>query len=292
MSFRHLGVMIFILSNVSVGNSFASEAVNQGIVQEAQVAGRHGAHYSFTEQPIKLKNLTSPTGLKAKQSKNILLDPTPYFLPQKHRLRKVLDTIFADPKALQNATNFSAAGFTTLYLRPKGSLRVARHPSLKKYLFKLYLDAEVGLQKDRWQNSLVQRCIGAAAIKKIIKEQRIKHITVPKKWLYEPPSCDKSMGRTFILITQNMQLVKRKKSEKMWRKADKKVLNELFHIVNEGYASISLVLNIPGTKSGTFACIDTEFAQRKYHLARAKRFFSPRMQKHWNLLIKWDQLTK
>ncbi|HXF29453.1 MAG TPA: hypothetical protein VN457_06345, partial [Chlamydiales bacterium] len=58
----------------------------------------------------------------------------------------------------------------------------------------------------------------------------------------------------------------------------------LHYLLEKGYASMALDINIPFINSKTCTCIDTEFAPRKYHLKRVKKYFSPKMQAYWDTL--------
>src|SRR6185295_20235779 len=146
MNILRLNTLALLVSSMCCASSYASDHINTRAMQP-KIA---------TINPI-----------------NPNLDPTPYLLPKNHRLKPILDKIFAKPSVVDTPRNFIAAGFSTLYIRPKGSLRVARHPAANGYLFKLYLTSETNAQKAVWQNSLVQRCVGAAAIQKLIKEQKL-----------------------------------------------------------------------------------------------------------------------
>ena len=218
------------------------------------------------------------------QSKAKNTNPTPYLLPKNHRLQRIVDKLFSNPKVTESPKNFAAAGFKTLYIRPKGALRVARHPSVKGYLFKLYLASESRASKSVWQNSLIQRCVGASAVRKLIKENNLRQITVPEKWLYQLPTRSKGVEKSYVLIAEDMNLVSHNQSKKMWQKASPSLLKELHILLKSGQASIALVQNIPFTKDGKCSCIDTEYAPRRFHLTRAKKFFSPKMQKYWDSL--------
>lgn len=217
------------------------------------------------------------------------LDPTPYLLPRTHPLRPKLDAIFKKKNVLQNQQTFEQAGFKTLYLRPTGHVRIAKHPAFPKHIFKVYLQEEFKqkgeLTNDQW---LTQRCFGADQIRQLIKRYSMKYLTVPNKWLYAIP---KKMALTiptsqFILIADDMQILSPKKSRAAWlEKATAPLIRELYLILKSGYGSGALPKNVPFTKSGRCTFIDTEFGKRSFHLPDLKRHLSPKMQQEWDLLL-------
>ena len=212
------------------------------------------------------------------------LNPNHYFLPKNNHLRFILNKIFLSPQVLKNKTTFHAAGFQTLFFRKQtNNLRIAKHPLAPGYLFKLYLEEESVLPLQEEQVGLIRRAFIASEIRKIVQQHNLRYITVADKWIYQLPQ---QLGRraqtTYILVVKDMQLVKRKKSAKMWRdKVTQAQLRELHHILGAGYASQSIVRNIPYTKSKKFACIDTEYPKQKFPLEKLKRHFSRKNKKKW-----------
>ena len=249
----------------------------QGLISESLHAKKMDSSYLESSMTLEINE----------EVKGRVHDLTPYLLPRDHYLRSILDTIFSNPAALKNKKSFSRARFTTIALRKKkGSLRVARHPSAPGYLFKLYLKNETEKSSDEVEQALIQRCVMAKRVGDLIRQQGIRHITVPEKWLYEVQGQTKSHERTFVLVVRDMQLFQYKGSVKAWKKvATEEHLHELYAILSRGHTSIALAQNIPYTKSNTFSCIDTEFAERNFRLTRAKRYFSKRMKKYWMKLI-------
>lgn len=242
------------------------------------------------------------------------LDPALYLLPQQHRIKPILDQIFSDPTVLDNDKKFRDAGFITLYRRPfdkahnilarakfqplspdthSALFRVAKHPALKGFLFKLYIDDEVGKMWQKGQERLVMRCRGARQIRTSILKHKIRRFTCPKKWLYQLGEHPVKQRRTSVLVVKDMQVLSGRVSKRKWKtKITKRHLVELFHILKKGYASLYLAKNIPYTKNHTFSCIDTEFPPRQFQLEKAKSYFSKKMQKYWVKLIKKNKKQK
>lgn len=222
-----------------------------------------------------------------KNSENVAqedLNPNHYFLPEKSPLKKILNKIFLNPQVLKNKTTFHAAGFQTVFFRKQtNNLRIAKHPLLPGYLFKLYLKEERVLPFQEEQVGLIRRAFIASEIRKIVQQHKLTSITVADKWIYKLPQYKGEKAQTtYVLVVKDMQLAKRSKSEKMWRdKATRAQLRELHHILGAGYASASIVRNIPYTKSKKFACIDTEYSKQQFPLKKLKRHFSRKNKKRW-----------
>jgi len=213
------------------------------------------------------------------------LNPHHYLLPNRHHLKVVLNKIFSKHDVLKNSKTFREAGFQTLFFRKQtNNLRIASHPLAPGYLFKLYLEDERELSFHEEQVGLIRRAFIASEIRKVIQKHNLVHITVADKWLYQLPQFQKvKTKKTYILVVKDMQLVKRSKSAKMWsKKATQAQLRELYHILSAGYASLSIVRNIPYTKSKKFACIDTEYSKQQYVLESVKRHFSRKNKKKWD----------
>lgn len=220
-------------------------------------------------------------------------DPTPYLLPNSHPLKPILDSIFSKQDVLKNEQTFSQAGFKTIMVKRTSGIRLAKHPRIPGHLFKLYLDSDLAYRyKDVMskQDCLIQRCIGAQRIRDLITTFHLQHFTVPNKWLYSVFSTlekgDKN-EKVFILLVTDMNILNTKQSKKAWKKnITKKHLEELFIIMKNGCGSGGLALNVPYTRSGTFAFIDTEYLNRTFDLPQEKKFFSKEMACYWDILTK------
>lgn len=212
----------------------------------------------------------------------------PYFLPLNHPLKNSLDIIFSNGRVTENQETFANAGFITLFTQPTSLITVARHPSLPGVLLKLYLDSETrekdGIPGWKW---LVNRCKGAENVRKLIKRKKLKYFCVPDKWIYPLPDTHSLAEHPVILIVTDMDLTSESDTKYAWKHlATTKHLDELFCILSHGFSSCYLATNIPYTKSGKFACIDTEHPKRKLSYNHVKAYLSPPMRAYWNELIK------
>lgn len=227
--------------------------------------------------------------LPEKTSKKI----TPYLLPTNHVAKPLLDAIFSQAGVIENEASLQEAGFQILRHMGGSFITVAKHPAFPGYIFKLYLDSESRVKnKIPHEESLYNRCVGAARIRKFIKENKIRYFTVPDKWLYVLPGdpfSEETSPQRFILIATDMQLESDALSAFAWKHfVSKKQIDELYLILKQGYGSSSIVNNIPYTKQGKFAFTDTEYPKRKIHMRGVKKFLSEEMQEYWETLIKWQ----
>lgn len=217
------------------------------------------------------------------QAKKAPLDPTPHLLPKNHPLRPILNTIFANPKVLRTQEAFAEAGFITKFLRQKTAfLRVAQHPAVPGYLFKVYLQSETPLSRVTANRRLTRRAVEAARTRKFIKSRKLQHFTVPQKWIYKPPS-----SKILVLVVEDMQLVSHAECSEAWKtKVTYSHLKELHVLLKRGLGSLALTINIPYTKQGTFSFIDTEFSPRKFKLQRIEKYLGEEMKTQWQELRK------
>jgi hypothetical protein len=197
------------------------------------------------------------------------------------KLHTILHALFSSPGAIENEDCFRRLGFSILHARPSGMI-VASHPSLSGYLLKLYFHSSNKLPAIIWEK-FTNRCKGADNISRLIKARQLKHFSVPDKWIYTPPS-DQS---AFILVVTDMNIVPTSETKYIWKnKITREQLKELYCIISHGYASSCLRKNIPYTKNGKFACIDTEYPQRTPLYEHVKKHLSNKMKLYWDRLVK------
>jgi hypothetical protein len=186
---------------------------------------------------------------------------------------------------------FEKAGFGKVKMRKPTNIIVGKHYRFNGYLFKVFLDTQPDVcEWDNW----VKRIEGARHIKKWINKHRIYDFTVPKKWVYplpaypSPPEGDPRYRRkNFILIVEDMRILKQKENLAAYRdQITHEQLEQLFKILTElGLIDSVYPDNIPFTKSGKIAFIDTEH----HHLwpvlyYKLTHHLSPLMQPYWESL--------
>ena len=141
--------------------------------------------------------------------------------------------------------------------------------------------------RHRIHGSLVIReCIQKHGYQKIFK--------VPHKWLYplpenpSPPSTQSFLRKNFVLIAQNMRILDHKQNDKAYKhKITRKILDAMYTVFTEcGLYDSVFNFNVPFTKDGPLAFIDTEYFYRwPINMLKMSKYFSSDMRGYWEFLI-------
>ena len=215
--------------------------------------------------------------LRAIGSADLAEDLDAYTMPAHHPFYAKLERIFASSKTLDSERNFLKAGFTILQLRDPMFV-IAMHPELPGHLVKVHLRASHRSPQSRW-NNLITRCKNAAKLKGVIEKENIRYFTVPDKCIYTTRHQDP------VLIVTRMNIVSARETKHAWLKhAKRKHIKELHCIISNGCGSSKLVENLPYTREGVFACIDTEKP------SQGDRYIKKYLSK--DMCLYWDELNK
>jgi hypothetical protein len=244
------------------------------------------------------------SGEKTKKQKHLYLGReeskqiAPFIMPPAHPLFPILESIFTLQRVTFNADALAKAGFITKFIQPRSYIRVVSHPSMPGYLFKLYLDDDLRLKKFipgwKW---LVNRVKNARKIRKFIQKNNIRHFTVPRKSLYvlpekplPPMKRGKYAPKWEILVVEDMNLAPQEENLHAWkRKITKKHLDEFHSIIKAVGGNSYRATNVPLTKEGKFAFIDTEYNEKRVDTASIKPYLSRKMARYWKKLTKHDR---
>jgi hypothetical protein len=213
-----------------------------------------------------------------------------HLLPPTHPARTVLEHLFSCSRVIRNESTFHEAGFVTHVQKLRSLMRVAIHPALPEYIFKVFLvdERQCEREKPRGWKSFHIRCIGAERIRRIIQERRVQHFQVPRKWLFYPahdPSCSVD-DQPMILVAEYEDLVSRQCNEHAWFSGlTESHLDELYTIIDCAGGASYRPDNIPLTKKGTFSFIDTEHSCERPDYDSIVPYLSPRMRRYWTTLI-------
>lgn len=223
----------------------------------------------------------------------------PYVIPDTHPMKKVLDSLF-DERVTYNEKEFVSAGFKIISKRPRSYVYVAKHPKLKGYVLKAYMDTEKRLKMytDSW-NWLVKRCIGAYKIRTIINHSKMKYFRVADKWIYPlpdhnlPPKDKKHKFHLAALLAQDMELIPYEENVKKWKtEVTKEMLKELHFIITRARGSSYRADNICFTKKGDLAFIDTEYPSNGPDYYSIRRYLSTPLKDYWDGLVKKGRKAK
>lgn len=210
-----------------------------------------------------------------------------YLLPSTHPARDVLDYLFRRPDVIDNDSTFHAAGFETRVKKSRSLMRVAAHPALPKYLFKVYLvdERQLEREKPRGWRGFASRCKGAERICRIICDQKLRHFQVPRKWQFLLPTYHPACGpddQPVVLVVEHQDLFLRDENEHAWRNGIlEHHLDELFAIIHGAGGASYRPDNICLTKQRKFAFVDTEHTGDQRDYETISQYLSPRMREYW-----------
>ena len=216
----------------------------------------------------------------------------PYFLPDNHPIKATLDRIFSKSRALASNKAMKKAGFKLLK-QPKNKLAIAKHPKLKGYLVKAYLDPMLTTDWVWW----IKRIEGARAVQNSIDKHGYQAlIKVPQKWIYPlPPEPSPKVipgaeRKNFILVVEDMRVLNYEDNlEAYYKKPTRTLLNAIYTIITENLLIDSIYIdNIPFCKDGKLAFIDTEHCNdtsQPLKIERIAQYLSKEMHAYWEQLI-------
>jgi hypothetical protein len=167
-----------------------------------------------------------------------------------------LKPLFHDPDMFDSPSAWRMAGFEVEGEGTPSNIMVASHPSTKGWLFKRYSSA-VSLKEQR--DNYRCRVMGAEKLRELIATQRLTRLVVPQKYLHELPSKFSHKGvSSYVLIVEQLTLLKSSTSKQCYRELDKEGLRQLCTVLRAFEGLDSGVRNIPFTAGGQIAFIDTE----------------------------------
>jgi len=211
-------------------------------------------------------------------------------LPLAHPARVLLETLFGCSGVIDNEGAFHDAGFEVRVKKVRSLMRVATHPALAKYIFKVFFveEQQCKREKSRGWKGLAIRCGQADRIRRVIQECGIQHFQVPHKWLFYPPHhplCSLD-DQPMILIAEYQDLLSRKENEHArLTPVTEGHLDELYAVVDGAGGVSCRPDNIALTKQGQFSFIDTEHSSETRDYESITPYLSPRMRQYWSNLI-------
>jgi len=245
-------------------------------------------NYAFTGE-LTYKGYVCPPAVSSEVWESV----NPYLLPENHPIKSSLDHIFTASRVIQSKKSMVEAGFTIISSGKFSHVIVASHLNLKGYIVKLFLDSEPKVMDwSAWKN----RILGALSIKNAIDRHGWKDVfKVAKKWIYPlPPSPNTgshpSHPKNFILIVQDMQILKSKSNFGMWKSPSmtREKLDKIYVLLQEeGLWDSVYPFNFPFCKDGRLAIVDTEYHHRwPIRFSYLTNYLCPSLQKYWVQLIK------
>lgn len=224
-------------------------------------------------------------------NKNDLKKVNKYLLSDEHPLKLKLDQIFSRSRILADWESLQAAGFDALPPQHHTQIIVAKHPDLKGYVIKAYLDEQPYYKERPEYYHWINRIQGAQLIQKYLNqhEEYAKLFKVPQKWIYrlpdEPSPSLTHLRKNFILIAEDMELFDEKTNEALWASeyVTIEILDALYTITTDlGLRDSAKPSNSPFSADGKIAFIDTEVYQKEgVRFFKLDPYLSPQMHIYW-----------
>lgn len=226
-------------------------------------------------------------------AEDVLDAVSPYLMADEHPIKASLDRLFSSSRVILNLKTLKKAGFDKAKPRKFTDLIVTTHPNFPGYIFKLYLDAQryhKGLPEHHYW---ILRIQGAEKIRKEIAVLGLNNIfKVPKKWIYALPTHPKIasgyLTKYYILVEEDMELLSSKKNKARWASDNvpQTTLKNLLKILKKiGLKDCLKPDNIPFSKDGRIAFIDTQTFDEKVDFKRLIPHLSKNNQTYWKSLL-------
>jgi hypothetical protein len=185
-----------------------------------------------------------------------------------------LKALFHDPNMFDSPSNWRRAGFKVEGEGDPSNIMVASHPSMTGRLFKKY--SRVVSLKEQHENYR-RRVKGADKLRAFITAGRLSRLVVPQKQLHELPSEFSHADETaYVLIVELLDLLRPSDSKQRYRELDKEGLRQLCTALCAFEGLDSGVRNLPFTRGGQIAFVDTERwdKEKKIPLRHVSKYLS------------------
>lgn len=213
-----------------------------------------------------------------------------HLLPSDHSPGILLQNLFDRFNAINNEAAFLEAGFKILAKKERSLMRVATHPTLPGYVFKVFFVEEQDRKREKecgWKRFTI-RCNQAERIRWVIEQHGIQHFKVPRKWLFHtlPHSVCIADDQPTVLIAEFQDLLPSDENERAWRHSvTEGHLHELYAILEGAGGVSSRPDNIALTRQGRFAFIDTEYSRYFHDYESIAPYLSRQMRQYWSNLV-------
>lgn len=163
----------------------------------------------------------------------------------------LMGELFDDPRMFKSYSRFKKAGFSLVDHAPH-KIMTGSHKRARGYLFKKYDDDKPGEKQIR---NYMRRVEGSRLLRTFIAEHGFTRVVAPRKWLYELPS---SFPERYLVVAEKVDLVSRGATDRAYARIGKEQTRELATVLYYFRGLNSTAANLPYTKGGEIAFIDTE----------------------------------
>ncbi len=220
-----------------------------------------------------------------------------FLLPDDHPAKNTLDEIFSSSRAIYNMESMIAAGFDHAIPQHHTHIIVTRHPKLKGYVIKAYLDEQKYHENQPEHYYWIKRVRGSRLIQASIEAHHYESIfKVPRKWIYllpdEPSPQAKSLHKMFILIEEDMNIYELEENIHHWlNDTTEELLKALYVVTTElGLRDCTRPTNAPYCLDGKIAFVDTQSFYEDVKFKGLLPCLSPPMKQYWRQLFKKRRL--
>lgn len=216
----------------------------------------------------------------------------PYVMTQDHPIKTSLDKLFTSSRVTFNFNTLKDAGFSRATPRKSTKLVVTKNPYFPGYVFKLFLDVQRFFYDPEY-SIWVDRIKTANQLKIEISARGLdSKFKVPNKWIYVLPASPKVesgySAKHYILIAEDMDIFSDEENEALWKSdfVTHELLDDLYILVRDlGLRSCTKPENLPFSKDGTVAFIDTQFMHKSVDFNELTAFLSKENQAYWKSII-------
>ena len=162
-----------------------------------------------------------------------------------------LGALFPEPSMFDSRDHWRQAGFDVIDREGSREIMVASHWTAPAYMFKKFTNKV--RSKDQLKNYRL-RVDGAAAIRKLIAKHDLRRVVVPQKWIVELAD----FSSPHLLIVEKLDLLSRHDTRAAYKDVDEATLRDLCVVVHAFRGLDSGARNLPITRDGRIAFVDTE----------------------------------
>lgn len=197
-------------------------------------------------------------------SADLLERMAPLRLPEDHPVAKPLVQLLLDRAQFADFGSLVESGFCLVERGEKsygGQLLVVGHPELPGYVIKSYPMLGDRFSPYRRLQEYCSRCERSRRMARYIEKSGCRYLTVPKKWIYHlggPFISQRAPNGYYLLIVEKMELLPLEEEKRWYLEQGELWIEELLKAYIELGGLDCHRENLPVTRDGKMAMVDTE----------------------------------